>query len=626
VLLAAGVWLRGHDLAATPTTGDEAESAINALTILQTGLPRGEYLGLPIYENTLIEPWPGNEEYEFRDSSYSNKGLAIYHGWLPLYAMAGSMKAFGVGPDPTPAPDEALKVRHDSDQIRRRVIAARFPAILFGAGFMLLLFFSGRELFGTDAGLAALAVGAFGRPFVYMGREARYHSATLMLTTACCWLVWRAFRYARWRDFVWLAVAMVLLFYTHLLGFMIATVMMTAVAIALLYRDRTSLPKLLACGAIIAVSCGPWILLSGILSQTTHLPPARLFLSFPADLIYYPLLRMPFLVFPVLGLLWLIVAWIFHHRLPETVTRPLARHRRQIAYLLGWVVVGIVLFTLLIPAASYFYKRLTLAVMGPGVLWGALVIAAAARAWLAKGSVIVAPLAFLAIVTVGNMAHLWFLEAPDRTETYEFIDHLRTVKIEPGTKLYCTPNHQLALTYLAGLPVQSVAPVRKSFFDSYPGPMLIVDSAPPCVPLSVYEVRRVATEQAPTIAPPSDAELAALAQEVACVVVREKLHGKVASIEPPPPPLPPYGKKLLELQRKELERELDEFQSRGANNPMLRGYPLRDWSDWWPLFFYRCVEPRSRMGDNLSYANRLRSATAEVLPSGWVLYHCPPLR
>ena len=60
----------------------------------------GEYLGLPIYENTLPpSSWPGNREYEFRDSSYTAKGIAIYHGWLPLYSMAISLKAFGVLPD-----------------------------------------------------------------------------------------------------------------------------------------------------------------------------------------------------------------------------------------------------------------------------------------------------------------------------------------------------------------------------------------------------------------------------------------------------------------------------------------------------------------------------------------------
>ena len=65
---------------------DEAESSINALTILEQGYPTDCYLGLPIYENVLLTPTPHDEEYEFKDSSYSDKGIAIYHGWLPRTA------------------------------------------------------------------------------------------------------------------------------------------------------------------------------------------------------------------------------------------------------------------------------------------------------------------------------------------------------------------------------------------------------------------------------------------------------------------------------------------------------------------------------------------------------------
>src|SRR5262245_29805014 len=80
--------LRAWDLGATPFRVDEAESSINALSILQHGLPVDHYLGLPVYENTLTRPWPESPEYEFKDSSYSGRGLAIYHGWVPLYATA----------------------------------------------------------------------------------------------------------------------------------------------------------------------------------------------------------------------------------------------------------------------------------------------------------------------------------------------------------------------------------------------------------------------------------------------------------------------------------------------------------------------------------------------------------
>src|SRR5690606_929161 len=108
-----------------PLFVDEAESVFNALSILQTGVPTNQYLGLPMYENTLVRPWPESTEYEFADSSYSRKGVATYHGWLPLYATAASLKLFGIDTlDRTARPLEAV--------VNRINIAARLPAVLWG--------------------------------------------------------------------------------------------------------------------------------------------------------------------------------------------------------------------------------------------------------------------------------------------------------------------------------------------------------------------------------------------------------------------------------------------------------------------------------------------------------------
>src|SRR6185437_1699523 len=86
LILGGAIALRLVSLDAKPFWVDEAESSINALTILQNGCPTDSYLGLPIYENTLVKRWPGNPEYEFRDISYTEGHFAVYHGWLPLYA------------------------------------------------------------------------------------------------------------------------------------------------------------------------------------------------------------------------------------------------------------------------------------------------------------------------------------------------------------------------------------------------------------------------------------------------------------------------------------------------------------------------------------------------------------
>ena len=114
------------NLGATPFWVDEAESCINAFTILDTGLPLDHYQGQPIFENALSRPWPDHPEYEFKDSSYSDRGVAIYHGWLPLYSIALSFKAFGIKPDPIP---DQMVVRHSDQANRLRTFAGRLPMV-----------------------------------------------------------------------------------------------------------------------------------------------------------------------------------------------------------------------------------------------------------------------------------------------------------------------------------------------------------------------------------------------------------------------------------------------------------------------------------------------------------------
>ena len=128
LLILLGMWMRLDAMTTKPLWVDEAESAINALSILECGVPKSTYLGLPIYENTLTEPWDDHCEYEFRDSSYSSSGVAVYHGWLPLYAIALSQRLFGIEPD---QPLDPPRVLHTVDEIAKRTVVPRIPAVVF---------------------------------------------------------------------------------------------------------------------------------------------------------------------------------------------------------------------------------------------------------------------------------------------------------------------------------------------------------------------------------------------------------------------------------------------------------------------------------------------------------------
>ena len=427
---------------------------MNALTILEHGVPRGEYLGLPIYENTLTEFSPENPEYEFRDSSYSSKGVAIYHGWIPLYSMALSFKCFGITPD---HPDSTVHVRHTLAQMQRRTTAVRLPSVIFGAAFMVFVFLTAYEMCGADAGWAAMIIAAIGEPFVYFAREARYHSATLAISTGCCWIVWRMYKRQGWRDFIAAGVLFVAMFHTHLISFVVVCAA-TCLVLPSILRQKRSIPKLLTLSTIVAAGTIPWLVLTGFLQQTTHIPPARTFLSYPADLIIYPLKKIPDAIPGILALAWVIVIEVFKNHLPKRVTQPILAHRKPIYFLLAWVLIGFLAFTFLIPAASYFYKRLALDLLGPGLVFGAILFALTAQKINPRRSALIASLAFVAVVIVIGKAFFPFFDEPESNGSLEAINWFATHDVAPNTKVYCTPNDQLTLTFLAGVPVQSVAP------------------------------------------------------------------------------------------------------------------------------------------------------------------------
>lgn len=617
-LLLLGVLLRGWDLGSIPLWVDEAESAVNGLTILEHGLPIDRYLGLPIYENLLTEPWPEHPEYEFRDSSYSDKGVAIYHGWLPLYSIAASQWAFGVEPDTDAT---ALTAQHDDGAINRRIIAARLPAVLFGGLFLVLLFVTAREMYGIDAGWAALLFGAIAEPFVLAARQARYYSPTLALSVACCLMVWRIYRHGRWRDFLMGGLFFGLLFHTHILTFVI---LCTTCLLALprVVSRPGCFAKLAAMGAVIVALVLPWVLATGFLRQAADVPAARDMLIFPRDLLAYPLERIEFAAIAALSLLWVAAVSLWRDRLPARLVRPIKRRRFAIIYLIAWGVIGLAAFTLLVPAASYFLKRLILAVMGPGVLLTAVFAAAVARACWPRWSGWIAPLGVAGLLVAGGFLPIgWPWRSATATPQQELIAFLRTRQFSPGTRFYATPNDHLTLQYLTGMPFQSVAPIRREFLNEYPGDVVIIEPVIPYTPFSAQGIRAVAREEK-VLLTPADAEH--WQTRLRNALVRREVTLRVAEVRPAYAPLPHFAERVLDEQKALTARLLRGGHSLTRENAaVFHDQPIRHWGEWWPIFFYRFVDWPSRAGPNLNYAARARSGVAHVLPSGWIVIQSP---
>lgn len=599
---------------------DEAESSINALTILEHGVPVDHYLGIPIYENTLVKPWPGNPEYEFKDISYSERGLATYHGWLPLYSMAASFALHHISPK---QPEQSFSVQGGIETWKRWSRVGRFPSVVFSAIFLLLCYVAGISLLGRDAGWTALLVGCVHQTQLDVATTARYYSATVTLSTAVVLCLWLMVTRGEWKHYLLGACAFIALFFTHLITFMAGISVLSVLVPMILWRQRGSVKKLTGFAVVMAMGTAPWILSTGFLSGLGAVPPARLLLSFPSDFFVYPLAR-PIYFVCFGGLVALLVwAWRVRSGLPERIRTPLRRCSPAVAILSLWILTGYLSFMLFMPAASFFVERLNLSYWGPTLLLGSISAAVLSRMVSRRYSIVLAPaIAFLLLGITGH--DLRAEPSPDHDASWRSLagiaDYLNHQSFPPRTRLYASPNQHLILTFYMGLPFQSVAPVRKSFLDSYAGEIVYVEPAPflansgALSPRSLQGVARSSGEGL------SDLDAEDLSRLLRTVEYQSSVNDDTLGFRKrSTASLRSYAAAALARQHAEMAKIKAKAE---PILPVFRGFSVQNAQDWRAVFFYRFVSPLSRTGPHLNYADRLRGADADLLvDTGWAVFH-----
>ena len=466
---------------------DEAESSINALTILDHGYPTDRYLGLPIYENVLLTPTPHDQGYEFKDPSYSDKGIAVYHGWLPLDSIAAAFAAAGITPDR----DEGgpPTVRHGVPEFTRRTVVPRLPSILFSTLFLICAYALGRAASGRDTAWALFVAAALADPFVSFGWQARYYSATLALTALCGWLVWRYLVHARWRDAAATGLGLVLLFHTHSLSFLILSVLLLASA-PLTVSSRRDLLKLSLTGAILILGLVPWMYFTGFLGEATRIPSAWQVVAFPYDFLSWFTTRKAFVLIIASVLILVMLSTRGRYQSASRLMVAARTVRQPVYFAVAWFVFAYLGFVLLIPAGSFYIERLTLVLAVPGYLLLALSTSVASRAVAPHASVFLSPLLILAFLGIRGTVRLQFDHEP-ASRLQVFAELAGRWTLAPGTRLYAFPNSHLLLTYYLGLPVQSIAPVRTAFLEHYPGDVILLEIGVPYRELADEEVRQI---------------------------------------------------------------------------------------------------------------------------------------
>jgi len=608
LVLLAGLLIRMQYLDERPFWVDEAESSINALTILENGYPTDAYLGIPIYENTLIQPWPGNAEYEFRDLSYSDKHLAVYHGWLPLYAIAGSFALHGVTPD---SANGVPSVKHDLNEWKRRTRAARLPAVLFGVLFLAVVFGGGRILYGPDAAWAGLLVGSIYPYHIAISRQARYYSAEVALTTACAVSLWLLVKDCKWKHVYLTAASFVLLFHTHLLSFSAASLVCLLVAPVIVRRHVAGIRKLIAFGLLVAAGTLPWIIATGFYQQQGRIPRAWALLNFPGDLWQFPPVQASSAVAGII--ISLLTAWVvvIKPRLSQRLAAPAQKLVPVLLFLGVWAACGYATFAAFVPAASFDAGRLNLSYWGPLFLLASVSAAAIARVLVPRYSVVFAPLLLLIVlIATGRRPNFhgtfaggnWVADAI-------VLDQLGTASMDHTAKLYAAPSDHLILSFYSGLPVQDITPVRKSYLDSYPGNIIYIDRS-----ISV-ETGVLTAENIQEAALRDGHRLSLEAAETWSILLRTRdyretmlksvARGAPQNVEP----VPPFARQLLTAHHRKVPSEFPI-----SLELITRGFAISSWTDWRDVLRYRFIGPEARSGVHANYADRLRGADAVILP------------
>jgi hypothetical protein len=628
VLLAAAFLFRLSNLDRRPLWEDEAESSINALTILQHGYPSDHYLGIPIFENVLIRESPQDPEYEFRDVSYSDRGIAIYHGWLPLYAIAASFAISGRGPDGPPAD---LHVRYTQEENRRRTRIARIPSVLLSMLFVVIVYVSGRILCGPEAAWIAASLGAFHNTAIDMSLQARYYQAEVTVGTCCCLMLWLMLTRANWKYYLMGALAFILLFYVHIIAFVAAGIMCAVVLPLQLRGAPARLKKILAFGAIVAAGITPWLFLSGFLRAPRYFPAAAQMIRL-GDVLTIVKDNQDFFVLYLVTLGLIFLRGDYRLQFPK-LAESLGRIQAVVLFLSLWVLVSYLVFLFLIPAASLAWTRYSYVFWGPGLLLLAVMIGALLRPIPQKRELCAA----IAVVCILYGLGLYYSEHDRARDAFawgsidNFSSSIENLHLDADTKLYAIPNRHLIASFYTGLPFQSVAPVRKEFLQSYPGPILIAESRAALEAIGLSnglrpgELEKMAVATGISL---SSSEAMRLSESLRSLAVRQTLVGTVKDVVPPVEPVPDFVKDAYERYLVSGRVKVTDAAAVLKTAPVFplvfRGYEEIRWDEWWQVFFYRFADVSKHWRKNVNYLPVLPAARALVVPDSiWVLYLRP---
>lgn len=216
---------------------DEAETTINSLQVLEKGYPFDTFKGKPIFENASFIP-SDHEKYAYESTNYYNSPFERNKGWLTYYYQASFLKLLGFS-----------------------TFNARLPFVLLFPFSLALLYLLAKRLFTDKVALLAAFFYSINYFSIFYERQARYYSLLVLLSLFCLFFFYQALTLKKWRYYLWSALGILLMFYTHIIASICLGVFFILVHIYY-YKNLKSLlsPKLITSLILPVVLALPWLI------------------------------------------------------------------------------------------------------------------------------------------------------------------------------------------------------------------------------------------------------------------------------------------------------------------------------------------------------------------------------
>jgi hypothetical protein len=379
--------------------------------------------------------------------------------------------------------------------------------------------------------------------------------------------------------------------------------------------------SLLAAGTALLIVL-PWALFSGFFSALSRVPMIITLFHEPLDWFRYVL---KYAVPAAIGAGGFALVLALAYRRSGGGRGPVARHellREHAILLLVWSVLCLLAFHTILPAGSYFTERLTLMLLTPYVILVSIAVGLICERLVARWAPWAAvAMVLLILIAIGEAPALKAKPLPEARAMGPALTALRALPMESGDRFYSLPNEHLVFTYYTGLPVQSIAPVRKTFLDNYDGGIVMLERRFHDAFASEGQIQRAAAAHGQEI---SLDEASRLRSDLWRRQVSAELAVRGYDVDPGP--AVPVFLDEVAVSVRDFSRRTTRGQMRyNAKNPIFRGIQCADAAEQWLAFFYRFVGPEGRIGANANYHDRLQRAKLTlVADAALAIYVSPP--